>query len=158
MTVARYRIPDEPRPSGLIRYAVDPMWPLLALMLGGNGIGLAWFGFNSHALGSATSRREWVYIASSLLGCVLLMLAIRFGVHRGWLEGSMVAYAALAYAALKLSIGYALYTSQSRSAEIINHFGGRLRNGAVGLLLCFIVARSVLDPLALPGLLSVALK
>ena len=31
---ARYRLPDEPLPSGLSRYAVDPMWPLLALMLG----------------------------------------------------------------------------------------------------------------------------
>lgn len=158
MAVARYRIPDEPRPSGLIRYAVDPMWPLLAMMLGGNGIGLAWFGFNSHALGSATSHREWAYIASSLLGCILLMLGIRFCMDQGWLAGSMAAYAGLAYVALKLSMGYALYISQSRSVEIINHFGGRLRNGAVGLLLCFIIARSVLDPLALPGLLSVALR
>jgi hypothetical protein len=154
----RYRIPDEPRPTGLIRYAVDPMWPLLALMLSGNGLGLAWFAFNSRALGSATAAREWVYIAASLIGCVLLALAIGWAAHNGWLEESAIKYAALGFPALKLSLGYALYVSQSRSSEIILHFGGVLRNGVVGLLVCFMFARGVLDTLDLPTLLSVAVR
>ncbi len=158
MHAARYRIPDEPRPTGLIRYAVDPMWPLLALMLSGNALGLAWFAFNSRALGSAGAAREWTYIAASLIGCVLLALSIGWGRQNGFLENSAIQYAALAFPALKLSLGYALYVSQSRSTELILHFGGVLRNGAVGLLVCFLVARGVLDTLELPGLLAVTLR
>ena len=158
MHAARYRIPDEPRPTGLIRYAVDPMWPLLALMMSGNALGLAWFAFNSRALGSATAAREWAYIAASLIGCVLLALAIGWARQNGVLENSAIQYAALCFPALKLSLGYALYVSQSRSTEIILHYGGELRNGAIGLLICFVVARSVLDTLELPGLLAVALR
>lgn len=158
MHPARYRIPDEPRPSGLIRYAVDPMWPLLALMLSGNALGLAWFAFNSRALGSASAAREWGYIIASLVGCVLLALAIGWASQNGFLENSAIQYAALAFPALKMSLGYALYVSQSRSTELILHFGGELRNGAVGLLICFVAARSFLDTLEIPGLLSVALR
>lgn len=158
MHATRYRIPDEPHPSGLIRYAVDPMWPLLALMLSGNGLGLAWFAFNAKALGSATAAREWIYIVASLIGCVLLALVIGWAANNGWLDDSAIKYAALAFPALKLSLGYALYVSQSRSSEIILHFGGVLRNGVVGLLICFMLARGVLDTLDLPTLLSVAVR
>ncbi len=158
MHAARYRIPDEPRPSGLIRYAVDPMWPLLALMLSGNALGLAWFAFNARALGSPNIVRESAYIAASLVGCVLLALAIGWAARNGFLENAAIQYAALAFPALKLSLGYALYVSQSRSTELILHFGGVLRNGVVGLLVCFVFARSVLDTLELPGLLSIALR
>ena len=158
MHAARYRIPDEPRPTGLIRYAVDPMWPLLALMLSGNALGLAWFAFNSRALGSATAMREWAYIAASVIGCVLLALAIGWAMQNGVLDDSAIQYAALAFPALKLSLGYALYVSQSRSTELILHFGGVLRNGAVGLLVCFVIARSVLDTLQVPALLEEALR
>ena len=38
---AYYRLPDEPLPSGLSRYATDPLWPLLTLMLAGGGFGRA---------------------------------------------------------------------------------------------------------------------
>ncbi len=158
MHAARYRIPDEPRPTGLIRYAVDPMWPLLALMLSGNALGLAWFAFNSRALGSATAAREWAYIAASVIGCVLLALAIGWAMQNGVLDDSAIQYAALAFPALKLSLGYALYVSQSRSTELILHFGGVLRNGAVGLLVCFVIARSVLDTMQVPALLEEALR
>ncbi len=158
MHAARYRIPDEPRPTGLIRYAVDPMWPLLALMLSGNALGLAWFAFNSRALGSPNAAREWTYIAASVIGCVLLALLIGWAARNGFLENSAIQYAALGFPALKLSLGYALYVSQSRSTEIILHYGGELRNGVVGLLVCFVAARSVLDTLEMPGLLSVALR
>lgn len=158
MHAARYRIPDEPRPTGLIRYAVDPMWPLLALMLSGNALGLAWFAFNSRALGSATAAREWAYIAASVIGCMLLALAIGWAMQNGFLDDSAIQYAALAFPALKLSLGYALYVSQSRSTELILHFGGVLRNGAVGLLVCFVIARSVLDTLQVPAVLVEVLR
>jgi hypothetical protein len=159
VAIARYRIPDEPRPTGLIRYAVDPMWPLLAIMLSGNALGLAWFAFNSRALGSVSAAREAVYIAGSLLGCVALAFLIRMAYDQGFLpDKASRDYALLAFAALKLSLGYALYISQARSAEIIVHYGGVLRNGIVGLLVCFLIARSALDDLQLPWLISQALR
>ncbi len=159
MAVARYRIPDEPRPTGLVRYAVDPMWPLLAIMLSGNALGLAWFAFNSRALGSVSATREWAYIAGSLIGCVALAFLIRMAYDQGFLpDKASREYAMLAFVALKLSLAYALYISQSRSAEIIVHYGGVLRNGIVGLLVCFVVARSALDDLKLPWLISQALR
>ncbi|MFZ5636965.1 MAG: hypothetical protein ACOY82_10335 [Pseudomonadota bacterium] len=159
MAVARYRIPDEPRPTGLIRYAVDPLWPLLAIMMSGNALGLAWFAFNSRALGSVSAMREWAYIAGSLLGCVAIAFLIRTAVLSGWLpDKASFEYAALAFAALKLSLGYALYIEQARSAELVVHFGGRLRNGLFGLLLCFMFARSVIDGLELPWLVAEALR
>ena len=149
MAYARYRIPDEPRPTGLIRYAVDPLWPLMALMLSGNGIGLLWFAFNARALGSPAVLREAGYIAASLAGCVMVALVIGWAADYGYLQGSAVKYAAL---------GYALYLSQSRSAELVTHYGGVLRNGAVGLLVCFLIGRSLLAEVELPGLLAVALR
>ncbi len=158
MAFARYRIPDEPRPTGLIRYAVDPLWPLMALMLAGNGIALLWFAFNMRALGSPAVLRESGYIIASLAGCVLAVLAIGGAADYGYLQGSAVKYAALALPAIKLSLGYALYLSQSRSAEIVIHYGGVLRNGAVGLLVCFLVGRTLFAEVELPGLLAAALR
>ena len=158
MAYARYRIPDEPRPTGLIRYAVDPLWPLMALMLSGNVIGLLWFAFNARALGSPAVLREAGYIAASLAGCMMAALVIGWAAEYGYLQGSAVKYAALAFPAVKLSLGYALYLSQSRSAELVTHYGGVLRNGAVGLLVCFLIGRSLLAEVELPGLLAVALR
>lgn len=158
MAFARYRIPDEPHPTGLIRYAVDPLWPLMALMLSGNGIGLLWFAFNARALGSPAVLRETGYIAASLVGCVVAALTIGWAAQHGYLQGSAVKYAVLAFPAVKLSLGYALYLSQSRSAEIVTHYGGVLRNGAVGLPVCFLIGRTLFAEVELPGLLAAALR
>ncbi len=158
MSSARYRIPDEPRPGGLVRYAVDPMWPMLATMLAGNGIGLAWFAFNSRALGSVTAVREWACVAASLVGCMLIHIVLQNAYGQGWLDKSAVAYAMLAFPALKITFGYLLYLGQSRSAELLTHYGGTLRNGAIGLLAGFLLARNVIDTLALPAILEEALR
>lgn len=158
MAAARYRIPDEPRPSGLVRYAVDPMWPLLAIMLAGNGLGLAWFAFNSRALGSVTALREWAWVAASVIGCMLIHLVLQHAYAQGWLDKSAVAYAVLAFPALKITFAYLLYLDQSRSAELLTHYGGTLRNGAIGLFAGFLLARNVIDKLALPRILEEALR
>jgi hypothetical protein len=159
MATVRYRIPDEPRPTGLVKYAVDPMWPLLACMLGGNGIGLLWFAFNTRALGSVSALREYGYVLASPLACVAVFLAIASGVESHWLSGdASVKYAELAYPAVKLTLAYLLYLSQSRSAELLAHYGGVLRNGAVGLFGAFLLAHNVIDKLELPRFLQQALR
>jgi len=158
MAVARYRIPDEPRPGGLVQYAVDPMWPLLAAMLAGNGIGLAWFAFNSRALGSVSAVREWACVAASVAGCVLIHYALTFAYGGGWLDDPAIAYAVLAFPALKITFAYLLYLSQARSAELLTHYGGTLRNGAIGLFGAILLAHNVVDKLEIPRFLKEALR
>lgn len=159
MATVRYRIPDEPRPTGLVKYAVDPMWPLLACMLGGNGIGLLWFAFNTRALGSVSAAREYGYALFSPLACVAVFFAIASGVESHWLASeASVEYAKLAYPAVKLTFAYLLYLSQARSAELLAHYGGELRNGAIGLFACFLLSRNVIDGMLLPRLLDEALR
>ena len=57
-----YRIGDEPRPGALARVAVDPMWPLLAVMLGGVWLSWPWFVLNGVVVGSPT-RQGWQRVA-----------------------------------------------------------------------------------------------
>ena len=77
---ATYRIADEPTPGRLAGLVVNPFWPLLGAMLGGFWLALPWFALNAAALGSATRRREWAYLAggmavSAALGGALLYAA-----------------------------------------------------------------------------------
>jgi hypothetical protein len=69
-----------------------------------------------------------------------------------------LAYAALSIEALKLGIGYALYLSQSRCAELIQHYGGILRNGAVVAILATVILRPTLADVPMHALLAGALK
>lgn len=150
---ARYRLPDEPISGGLSRYAVDPMWPLLALMLAGNGFGLAWFAFNSVALGSPSRSREWMYVALNLLGSAVLVLLLAMASSNGWLDASALRYAGLSLIALKLTCGYSIYLSQQRSCELWEHFGGKPANGLPVVILLALFGRRLLNPEFLPPML-----
>ncbi len=71
-----YRIVDEPAPSALGRFAVNPFWIVIAGMVGPSLLAgvvpepqllvLLWFGFNSVALGSPTRRAELLWIAAGM--------------------------------------------------------------------------------------------
>jgi hypothetical protein len=158
MTTLRYRIPDEPRPTGMAHLAVDPMWPLLTLMLAGNGIGLLWFAINSRALGSPGAIKEGLYIAISLIGCVALGVGLAWCRQQALLSDEALAYAALSLEVLKLSVGYALYISQSRCAELVQHYGGILRNGAIVAVLAIVILRPALADVTMSAILAGALK
>ncbi len=153
MPAATYRLPDEPMPSGLSRYAVDPLWPLLTLMLAGNIFGLAWFLFNSLALGSPTRAREWIWAGSSLVGSLLLLLLLQQGQANGWIQDSELRYANLSVIILKMGVGYALYLMQSRCFEIWEHFGGQPRNGAIPTIAFTLLGTRLLKSMHLPALL-----
>jgi hypothetical protein len=158
MSTLRYRIPDEPRPTGMAHLAVDPMWPLLALMLAGNVIGLLWFAVNSRALGSPTAMKEALYIAASLIGCVALSLTLAWCRQQGLLSDEQFEYAKLSLPALKIGIGYVLYTYQSRCAELVQHYGGIMRNGVVPAILAIVVLGPVLADAPLSDILKTALR
>lgn len=158
MTAAAYRLPDEPLPSGLARYAVDPMWPLLALMLGGNAFGLAWFVLNGLALGSPTRKREWACVALGLFGSAGLVFGLDALARAGWLQGSELRYAALSIVTLKLAVAYAIYMMQARCFEIWEHYGGVARNGLPLLLLIAVVGRGFLATQTWPTWLGAMLR
>lgn len=158
MAALPYRLPDEPRPSGLSRYAVDPLWPLLTLMLAGGGFGLAWFAFNTAALGSPTRGREWGCVALSVVGTVLLALAIAALLHNGWLLPEHRPYAFLSILLLKIGVAYALYLMQQRCFEIWEHYGGVARNGMPLMILLAVVGRGALDMSGWPSVLRLVLQ
>ncbi len=155
---ARYRLPDEPMPGALSRHAVDPMWPLLALMLAGNAFGLAWFAFNSVALGSPARAREGLYIAASVLGSALLLMLLAIASGNGWLDESALRYAGLSLIALKLVCGYSLYISQQRSCELWEYFGGKPANGLPLVIISALFGRKLLDAASLPPMLASILQ
>lgn len=158
MAVAAYRLPDEPVPSDLSRYAVDPMWPLLAVMLGGNGFGLAWFVFNGLALGSPNRVREWVYVAISLVGSGLLLVLLALAQGNDWLQGPELRYAGLSLVVLKLSIAYALYMAQQACFDIWEHYGDTARNGLPVLILLAVFGRGLLASEQVPRFLASILQ
>lgn len=124
-----YTIIDEPHPGTLARAAVDPLWPFLALMMGGPWVGLPWFVFNGVAIGSASLRKEigWAAVALVLQTAIWLgMIALVGALGLGKLE---LGYLRFAPIVSLMTCGYLLHFNQARSAQLFVHFGGRLRLG-----------------------------
>ncbi|MDP3844838.1 MAG: hypothetical protein Q8R10_00155 [Pseudomonas sp.] len=122
-----YRIEDESRPGNLAKFAVEPLWPMLGLMMGGAWLGLPWFALNGIAVGSPTRVREAVLAGVGLLGS----LALAFVLLHLWQSGYVVSKEMLQYALLvlvvwKLTIGYMLFLLQSSTIELYQYYGGVL--------------------------------
>ncbi len=125
-----YRLPDEPRPSGLVRFSVDPMWPLLAVMLAGPWLSWTWFVFNAWALGSASRVRESVYAVGGFLGglvlyVLILVLLAGFSLPDGW-----VPYLVTLLTIWKIGVSYAILRLQRQGFELFAWYGGKPLNGA----------------------------
>jgi hypothetical protein len=131
---ARYRIEDEPRPAGLAGGAVSPVWPLLSLMLGGAWAAWPWFAINGMAIGSATRIRELLWLAGGVIGSAAIGLAIIALTNRGTIDGASLPYVGLLLQAWKLAVAYGVFTIQSRSHQLHEHYGGVSRNG-IGILI-----------------------
>ena len=95
MAASGYRIVDEPAPSALGRFAVDPFWIVIAGMVGPSFLAgvvpqpellvLLWFGFNSLALSSPTRRAEIIWIA----GGMAIIAAFHYMPERLLLSGAI---------------------------------------------------------------------
>ena len=152
-----YQIADEPAPSTFARFAVNPVFPMLAAMLGGVWIAWPWFAFNSFAVGSPTRRAELVWLAAALVALPLLFSALILARANGWLPQSAGPYAGLLLVVVKLAAVYAVVTMQSRTIEIYQYYGGSLANGTWVLVAAFLITnRGLLD--GLPVLLRVTLQ
>jgi hypothetical protein len=143
--VAEYQLPDEPLPSRWSRLSVNPVWPLLALMLGGLWLAWPWFAFNAFAMGSPTRRREWGALALGLLGVLSLSSAIVLLAAANLLAGVGLKYAWLGVTIWKLAIGYFLHAWQGRSFALYEYYGGSYKNGLPLLLAGAFLRRRVLE-------------
>ncbi len=124
-----YHLDDEPRPSALARLAVSPLWPLLAMMLGGCWLSWPWFAFNGWAVGSPTRRKEAEWVAYGFIGSGLLVAGILHLDQRGVFSPTSARFALLAVLLWKLLVSYRLYLTQSRSFELYRYYGGQIRSG-----------------------------
>lgn len=155
MTMRSYQIADEPTPSTLARFVVNPVLPLLAAMLGGVWIAWPWFALNAVAVGSPTRRAELAWLGLGLVAIAVLAVLLFAAVGSGTLPAGATSYALLAVVVVKLAIVYAVYLMQSRTIEIYEYYGGALNNGVWVLVAAFVLRGRVLGEL--PALAQVVL-
>ena len=132
-----YRIVDEPQPSPVAQVAVNPLWPLLAVMLGGVWLSWPWFVVNAVALGSPTRRREAGWAAAGVVGATAVVGAVIALIAGGMLPENRAAYGLLALTVWKLWVSYRLYLLQVRTFHLYEYFGGTVRNGILAVLVGF---------------------
>ncbi|MCY1083707.1 hypothetical protein [Archangium lansingense] len=146
---ATYRILDEPRPGALGHLVVNPVFPLLSLMMAGAWLGVPWFVFNSFAMGSTTRRKETVLAVLVVPGTLLLFMVLGTLLKMEVLTKSSMPYALVGVIVWKLAVGYALYNLQQRSFALHEYYGGVVRNGALVLVASIFLGSQIL--MALTG-------
>jgi hypothetical protein len=139
-----YRIADEPTPGRLGRLVVDPFWPLLGVMLAGFWLALPWFALNAAAMGSATRRREWAWLAGGLAISAVAGSALLYGIDHSLVGVRTARYAAIGLVAWRLAVAYAVFSLQQASFELHRHFGGAARNGVLVVVLAAVVSPATL--------------
>ena len=143
---AAYRIADEPVPGRLAGLTVNPFWPLLAAMVAGFWLALPWFAFNAAAMGSATRRREWAWIAGGLLVSAALGGGLLWALDHEALGVRPFRYALVGLVAWRLAVTYVLFALQQPSFELHRHFGGASRSGVL-----LVAAGALLTPASILG-------
>jgi hypothetical protein len=131
---ARYHIVDEPSASPIAHLAVRPLWPLLALMIGGPWLAFPWFAVNAVALGAPARGRTYAWVAAAMFGPLGLAAALGLAREAWGLSSATIPWEVLAFVVWKLAVAYVLFEQQAPTAELFVHFGGRLRNGSLVVL------------------------
>src|SRR5262245_5445757 len=90
-----YQIADEPAPSTFAKYAVNPLFPMLAMMFAGVWFAWPWFAFNSFAIGSPTRRAELAWLVAGLFVPAGVGIGLLMARQAGWLPGFSPAYVGL---------------------------------------------------------------
>lgn len=150
--MATYRIVDEPRPGGLSHLTVQPFWPLLALMLGGSWLGWPWLVVNGLAIGSASRRREQLWVFAGFFGSCLLILGAIGLFATGTIGTRGLRYALLPAVVWRLSAAYAVYRLQQSSFALYEYFEGRVRNGMLMVVVGYFGRGVLADQLGAGGL------
>jgi hypothetical protein len=139
-----YRIADEPRPGTLSRFAVQPFWPLLAVMFGGPWLSWPWFVFNGFAIGSPTRNRELTLAVVGFAGNVVVSLLVGLLVVRELVPDSARPYLFLVGVVWKLGVSYRLFSLQARTFGLYVYYGGAVQSGAIVLVAGYFLGRSLL--------------
>lgn len=143
MARGSYVIEDEPVSGGPTRQRliVEPLWPLLAVMLAGVWIGWPWLLFNAIALGAAQWRQQARLLLIGLVGTALLA-----GLIVALLEARVITrivelrVALLAVTVWKLGITYRVQAMQLGTVELYRHYGGTPRSGGGVLVLAMLLS------------------
>jgi len=147
--ISGYSIADEPRPGALSHIAVDPVWPLFAVMFAGIWLSWPWFVVNGFLVGCPARKRTLAVVAGGLIGIVALFFGVVGLVEQGWLPRASIPYLRLILVAWKLGITYFLYIQQAGTLELYQYYGGPVRNGILAVIAGYFawskVATSVLE-------------
>lgn len=147
MSAATYELIDEPKPGALAKLAVRPIWPLLAVMLGGAWVSWPWFVLNGFAVGSPTRRRELLWALAGPAGCFALIVLLGILGSREIVTGLGLRYLSISIVVFKLYVTYMLFTLQSRSFSLYEYFGGEVRSGLLPLIAATLLRSRILEPL-----------
>ena len=142
---ATYALPDEPRPSGLARFSVNPVWPLFAMMFAGAWLALPWFAFNAWAFGSASRVRETGIAVGGLVALPLSLFGMFVAIGGLDLPPWSFSYLFMLITVEKLAFAYGLYVVQSRSFAIYDYYEGPHVNGLPIVILGAVLAKPQLD-------------
>ena len=156
MSETGYRILDEPTPSKLSHLAVQPLWPLLAIMFGGAWISWPWFALNAFAVGSPTKIKEVLWAVGGFFGTAILTIGIAL-MNGAEIVGEVgVQYLIVGITVWKLLVTYRLYLLQARTFSLYEYFGGTVRNGLLVVFLATFLRPQVLanSPWLLAAILS----
>lgn len=133
--MARYRIIDEPTPSGLATVAVKPIWPLFAAMLAGAWLAYPWFLINAFAIGSIGRGRQIAWVLGAVVGSAAITVGILAAIRSGIVADGAFAYLFTLVMLWKLWVAYVLYVGQVQSFELHEYAGGPSRNGVFLVLI-----------------------
>jgi hypothetical protein len=134
----RYRVIDEPRPGRLARFAVDPMWPLLAFMLGGPFFSWTWSLLNSFALNGAAALRERLLAAGGFVTYCAVLFALVALDERGLTGDLDTAYVQLLLTVVSLAFCYGIFALQRDAFEIHEYFEGHVAQPWLALAVAFL--------------------
>jgi hypothetical protein len=143
MAQSGYRIADEPKPGALARFAVDPLWPFLAVIFSGAWLSWSWFVINGFAVGSPTRRRELAIAIGGFVTSAAVLFLLLYAMGDGVLSQQSLPYALLGLTVVKIAVTYWLHVTQAETFEIYTYYGGVVRSGVMVLFAGYMLDRAV---------------
>jgi hypothetical protein len=106
-------------------------------------------------VGSPTRRKELLWALAGPAGCLALIVALGLLGSERIVTGLALRYLGISLLVFKLYVTYMLFTLQSRSFSLYEHFGGATRSGLLPLAAAFFLRQPLLEQL--PELLQIVL-